>query len=382
MKKLLILGCSGSIGSQTVDVCRAHPEELRVMGVGIGVNYEALEGILKEFTDIEYVYSKERLLDLELNYPHIRFYHGEQGLIEIVKEESYDTLINAMVSDIGLKPTYEAILHKKDIALANKETLVIAGEVIMKAIRENGVRLYPIDSEHSAIWQCLNGNSRKDVKKLIITGSGGSFRNLERSELGSVTVEDALKHPNWKMGAKITVDSATMMNKGFEIMEAHYLFGIDYDHIDVLLHDESIVHSLVEYKDGSIMAQLSTPDMHLPIQYALLAPKHADFEFSESLDLAKVGTLHFKEMDYVRYPLVYLVKKLARFGGNIGAIINGANDECVKLFLEGRISFLDIEKGVNEALRNIKVVKNCTLDQLMEYNAEAKAFVNNYFTVR
>lgn len=379
MKKLLLLGASGSIGKQTLEVCETHPYDLQIVGVSVGNNTDALYQILNKHREIKYAYSIEEKPELELLFPNVKFFFGEDGLVEIVKQQDYDLLVNALVGFVGLKPTIEGIKNYKDIALANKESLVAAGDIVKALLKEYKVNLYPIDSEHSAIWQCLQGSDSKDIKRLIITGSGGSFRKLNRSQLVNVTVEEALNHPTWDMGAKITVDCATMMNKGFEVMEAHYLFDIDYENIDVILHDESIVHSFVEYKDGSTLAQMSTPDMRIPIQYALLYPSHCLSPHEEKLDLGRISELHFKEMDYERYPLVKIVKDIGKFGGNIGAIINGANDTAVSLFIEGKISFLDIEEAIKLALRNIPYKKNVTIDDIFEAHDKARDLVLSHY---
>lgn len=378
MKKLLIVGASGSIGKQTVDVCEKHPDELKISGVAVGYNTDSLLEVLSNH-DVEYAYSREKRPELEMLFPNVKFYYGEEGLIDIVKEADYDVLVNALVGFVGLMPTIEAIKRHKDVALANKESLVVAGDIVKGLVKETGVNLWPIDSEHSAIWQCLQGSSLKDVNKLIITASGGAFRDLNRNQLASVTLEQALAHPTWDMGEKITIDSATMMNKGFEIMEAHYLFDIDYDDIDVVIHDESIVHSMVEYKDGSVLAQMSHPDMRIPIQYALLQPSHQESPYEKKLDLASIGELHFRKMDYERYPLVKIVKDIGKFGGNIGSIINGANDEAVDMFIKGSISFLDIEEAVKFALRSIPYKKDASLDDIIRSNKEARDLVKALF---
>ncbi len=375
MKKLLLLGASGSIGTQTVDIVKAHPEDLCLVGASVGKNKEYLKTLLEEFP-LEYAYCIEEDLELESRYPATRFYFGPEGLFRIIKEASYDLLVNALVGFSGFKPTLLAIENHKDIALANKETLVAGGDIIMKAVKDYGVHLYPIDSEHSAIFQCLQGHRKEDVRRLIVTGSGGSFRDKTREELAGVTLQDALKHPVWSMGSKITIDSATMMNKGFEVMEAHYLFDMDYDKIDVILHKQSIVHSLVEYNDGSMIAQLGCPDMHLAIKYALLYPHHKYDEKVSHLDLGKVMTLDFKEMDYKRYPLVKLAKDVGRFGGNFGAILIGANDEAVSLFLHGRIPFIDIETYIFRTLEAAKFIKEPTADEIIRSNAWAREYVD------
>lgn len=376
MKRLLLLGASGSIGKQTIDVINEHPDKLKLVGAGVGKNTEWLKELLLTF-ELSFVYSIDRDEKLEQRYPNVRFYYGDKGLEEIVKEKEYDMFVNALVGFCGFVPTLNAINASKDVALANKETLVAGGDLIYEALKDKSVQLYPIDSEHSAILQSLQGNKREDVKRLILTASGGSFRDKTREELKNVTLEDALKHPNWSMGAKITVDSATMMNKGFEVMEAHHLFNMPYEKIDVLLHDESIIHSLVEYNDGSIINQIGAPNMRLPIKYALLYPRHLQDNNNDYLDLGKVGTLHFREVDYNRYPLVKLAKEVGQFGGNFGAILIGANDEAVDLFIHGHIPFLDIERLIFDTLKDAHFIKNPTAKDLIDSHNWAKKRVDD-----
>lgn len=374
MKKIIILGASGSIGTQTVDICLKYPDEIELVGASVGSNVSYLKDLLSK-VPLKYACTKEKCEELKILYPNTTFFYGDEGLIRMTEVEEYNLLVNALVGFSGFKPTLSAIVNHKDIALANKETLVVAGDLIKQALKENDVTLYPIDSEHSAIFQCLLGSDKRDVKRLIITGSGGSFRDLKRDELKNVSLKDALKHPVWNMGNKITIDSATMMNKGFEIIEAHYLFDIPYDEIDVVLHSESIIHSFVEFKDGSLMAQMSNPDMHLPIQYAILYPRHMESYSYNQLDLGKLGSLHFKEMDYERYPLVKIAKEVGKFGGNLGAVLNAANDKAVELFLDGKISFLDIEKSVIDTIGHAKYIKHPTLDEIMQSHKWAERYV-------
>lgn len=375
MKRVLLLGASGSIGKQAIDVINEHPYDLELVGAGVGTNVDFLRELLTKY-ELRYAYSINRIEELEKRYPYTKFFYGDDGLKEIVKEQEYDLFVNALVGFCGFIPTLNAIYNCKNVALANKETLVAGGDLVITAVKKMGITLYPIDSEHSAIAQALRGNKYEDVRRLIITGSGGSFRNLKRDELNDVTLEQALKHPNWNMGAKITVDSATMMNKGFEVMEAHYLFDMPYEKIDVILHDESVIHSMVEYKDGSIIAQLGTPDMRLPIKYALLYPNHVEDNNNNYLDLAKVGKLNFKEMDYSRYPLVKLAKEIGQFGGNFGAILIGANDEAVDLFIHKRIKFVDIEVLIIKTLKAAHFAKNPTAQELVEANNWARRYVD------
>lgn len=380
MKRILLLGASGSIGKQSIDIIKAHKDELELVGVSVYNNLPFLREILNEFK-ISFAYYKEYNQELIEEYPSVRFYFDEKGLEEIVKENDYDLLVNGLVGFVGFLPTLRAIENKKDIALANKETLVAGGEIIKKALKENNVTLLPIDSEHSAILQCLNGHYKKDVNRLIITASGGPFKNLNRSELKNVTVEDALKHPTWSMGNKITIDSATMMNKAFEIMEAHYLFDIEYKNIEPIIHRTSIIHSMVEYKDGTIMAQLSSPDMRLPIRYALLYPNNLEDENVKHLDLKEALSLDLEPVDYNRFPLLKIIKEIAPLKGNIGSTLVGANDEAVNLFLNRQIGFLDIEKSIIETLKNTTFIKYPTCEELLNTHKEAREYVRKMWNI-
>lgn len=375
MKKVLLLGCSGSIGKQTIDIIKEHKDSLQLVGVSVYNNVDYLKELLAEF-DIKFAYLKNYNEELNNLYPNTKFFYGDNGLEEIVKED-YDLLVNALVGFVGFVPTLNAINANKDIALANKETLVAGGQIIMKAIKEKGVKLFPIDSEHSAILQCLQGHNKKDVKKLIITASGGSFRDKRHDELEEVTLEDALHHPNWSMGSKITIDSATMMNKGFEIIEAHYLFDIPFDKIEPVLHYSSIVHSMVEYEDGSVIAQMSNPDMHLPIRYALLFPNNLKDENSQYLDFSKMLNLDFRPVDYGRYPLVKLAKEVGSLEGSFGAILIGANDEAVSLFLNRHIKFMEIEEYIFDTLKHAHFIQNPNVKDIIEANRWAKDYVKN-----
>ena len=375
MKKILLLGCSGSIGKQTIDIIKEHKDSLQLVGVSVYNNVDYLKELLAEF-DIKFAYLKNYNEELNNLYPNTKFFYGDNGLEEIVKED-YDLLVNALVGFVGFVPTLNAINANKDIALANKETLVAGGQIIMKAIKEKGVKLFPIDSEHSAILQCLQGHNKKDVKKLIITASGGSFRDKRRDELENVTLEDALHHPNWSMGSKITIDSVTMMNKGFEIIEAHYLFDIPFDKIEPVLHYSSIVHSMVEYEDGSVIAQMSNPDMHLPIRYALLFPNNLKDENSQYLDFSKMLNLDFRPVDYGRYPLVKLAKEVGSLEGSFGAILIGANDEAVSLFLNRHIKFMEIEEYIFDTLKHAHFIQNPNVKDIIEANRWAKDYVKN-----
>lgn len=375
MKKLILLGASGSIGLQSIDVIEKHPEDFELVAFSVGKRIETVRTILNKMNVSHVcVQQKEDCELLQQEYPDVHFCWGDEGLIELVTLEQGDTVINALVGFVGLIPTLKAIEAKKNIALANKETLIVGGKFVKEAIKRNHVTMTPIDSEHSAIFQCLQGNDKKTVEKLIITASGGSFRDRSREEIKNVTVKEALSHPNWSMGAKITIDSATLMNKGFEVIEAHYLFDIDYDQIDVLLHRESIVHSMVEYCDHSIIAQLGNADMRLPIQYALSHPSRFSLN-TESLDLAKVGTLHFEKVDEVRYPFLKLAYDMGRKEGNACAIMNAANEVAVACFLENKISFLEIEELVFKAIEAIPYIENATLEDVIASDKAARKFV-------
>ena len=376
MKRVILLGASGSIGSQSIEIIRQHQDELQLVGVSVGKNTDYLVRVLDEFNTIKYVYTIEANHELQCKYPRIQFFSGEYGLEQMARLQDYDLLENALVGFVGFKPTLQAIENDKDVALANKETLVAGGALINAALSKHKVNLYPIDSEHVAIWQCMQGHNKDDIKRLIITGSGGAFRDLSRQELCQATLKKALNHPVWNMGAKITIDSATMMNKGFEVIEAHYLFDIPYEKIDVILHPQSTVHSMVEYNDGSIMAQIGCPDMKMMIKYALLYPRHKADCVTSYLDLDKLSELTFRKMDYTRYPLVKLAKQIGGFEGNFGAILIGANDEAVDLFLHNRISFVDIETYILDTLKAAHFIQNPNADMIIESHRWAKEYVD------
>lgn len=348
MKYLYILGACGSIGMQTLDIVRKNKDEFQVVAMSVGSNLKLAQELILEFKPKIVCYrKKEHILDLD--YPHQSVY-GDEGLIHIANYHMADNewLVNALVGVAGLLPTVNAIKSGKNIALANKETLVVGGDIINELVKKHQVKLLPIDSEHSAILQCLQGEEKQEIKRLIITASGGSFRDKTREELRDVTVEDALKHPNWNMGSKITIDSATMMNKGFEVIEAHYLFDVDYKDIDTILHPESIVHSLVEFKDGSIKAQLGISDMRIPISYALNYPQHIN-EDLKSLNLWNLN-LHFQELSTKRYPCLGYAYDAAKKGVMYLTVLNASNEAAVYLFLNHYISFLEIEQIIFEEI--------------------------------
>lgn len=375
MKRLILMGASGSIGTQTIDVIKEHADELQLVGVSVGHNIDYLLQLLNEF-EIKYAYTIQENPALASHYPNTQFFYGQDGLQQMARLSDYDMLVNALVGFVGFKPTLEAIKNHKDIALANKETLVAGGKIINEALEEYKVNLYPIDSEHVAIWQCMQGHKKSDIRRLILTASGGAFRDLSRDQLLGASLSQALNHPVWNMGAKITIDSATMMNKGFEVIEAHYLFDLPYDKIDVILHKEATVHSMVEYEDGSILAQLGCPDMRLMIKYALLYPNHKWDRISNYLDFDKISSLNFMKMDYSRYPLVKLAKQVGSFEGNFGAVLIGANDEAVSLFLKERINFVDIESYIFKTLKAAHFIKEPSANQIIESHRWAKEYVD------
>ncbi len=350
MRYVYLLGSCGSIGCQSIDILLKHKEEFKIVAISVGHDLAKACEVIKQCNPEIVCFRKKSDLESFKDLNCIKVY-GDEGLNYVSSFHKYDDelLINALVGSAGLLPTVLAIKARKNIALANKETLVMAGDIINSLIKEYNVSLYPIDSEHSAIWQCIQGESHNEIKNLIITASGGSFRDKRREELASVTKEDALRHPNWSMGAKITIDSASMMNKGFEVIEAHHLFNIPYENIKTVMHKESIIHSLVEFNDGLIKAELGTPDMRGPISYALLYPHHSDFK-GETLDLVKVSKLTFCDLSTDRFPCLSYAYEAGKRGGVYTAVLNAANEAAVHLFLEDKIKFLDIEKIIRNEL--------------------------------
>lgn len=351
MRHLYIAGACGSIGTQTLDIVRENPDEFKVIGMSVGRNKELSLKLIEEFRPEIVCFRENYSYDLSYN-PII--VSGDSGLIELASYTKYEdeVFVNALVGMSGLMPTISAIKARKTIALANKETLVAGGDIVNEMVKKYNVSLVPIDSEHSAILQCLAGEEHKEIKRLIITASGGSFRDKTREELIGVKKEQALKHPNWSMGAKITIDSATMMNKGFEVIEAHHLFNVPYEKIDTILHPQSIVHSMVEFKDGTIKAELGSADMHTPISYALRYPHH-EIEESKTLDLIGLN-LEFKELSKKRFPCLEYAYYAAKMGGVYPAVLNAANEAAVYLFLNDKIEFLEIEKIIYNEITNKK----------------------------
>jgi len=378
VKYVSLLGASGSIGRQTLDVIEQHPTDLQLVAMSIGENLTFGREIIARFSPkLVSVKSKEDCDKLKLEFTNeIKFVYGMEGLIEVATFEQADVLLNAVVGSVGLLPTLQAIKAHKTIAIANKETLVTAGHLIIEAAKQYNVDLLPVDSEHSAIFQCLQGERENNIERIILTASGGSFRDKNRDELRNVTVEDALNHPNWNMGAKITIDSATMMNKGLEVIEAHWLFQLPYDKINVLLHKESIIHSMVEFHDSSVIAQLGTPDMKVPIQYALTYPDRFELIGSTRLNLAKVGQLHFKDVDLDRYRAVRFAYTAGKIGGTMPTVLNAANEEAVNAFLNHKISFLAIEELIENALDQHSPIMNPSLEIISQVDVETRAYIS------
>lgn len=378
MKSISLLGATGSIGTQALDIIRNNHDKFSLVAISAGKNINLVRKIITEFNpQLVSVQEKSDMDVLKAEFPGIDFCSGTSGLLEVAVYEKADILLNAVMGSIGLAPTLAAIKEKKTIAIANKETLVTAGHIVMNLARECKVPILPVDSEHSAIFQCIQGEKLQDVERLIITASGGSFRDLNREQLASVTVEQALSHPNWSMGSKITIDSATMMNKGLEVIEAHWLFDLPYEKIDVLLHRESIIHSMVEYVDSSVIAQLGTPDMRVPIQYALTYPERLPLQSSSRLNLAEVGKLHFEEMDFNRYKCLQFAYDAGKAGGTLPTVLNAANEVAVNAFLEGRISFLAIEDMIEQALGRHNNIDNPDLSTIQDVDVETRNFIHS-----
>jgi 1-deoxy-D-xylulose-5-phosphate reductoisomerase len=383
LKRIALLGATGSIGQQTLDVIRLHPEQFQLVSMSIGRNVKEAKKIIKEFSPkVVSVLKKEDRDALKLEFDHISFVYGEEGLIEVASQPDADIVVTAVVGSVGLVPTLEAIKLGKAIALANKETLVTAGHIVMEAASKHGASILPVDSEHSAIYQCLQGEQEKAIERIILTASGGSFRDKRREELEGVTVSQALNHPNWSMGAKITIDSATMMNKGLEVIEAHWLFQIPYEKIDVVLHKESIIHSMVEFQDTSVIAQLGTPDMRVPIQYALTYPERMAFPQAKRLNLWEIGTLHFSKMDFERFRCLAFAFEAGKQGGTMPTVLNAANEEAVDAFLKEKLTFLQIEDVLQEALERHTIVQNPCLDTIKEVDSKTRDFVKSLISKR
>lgn len=375
MKQIAILGSTGSIGTQALDVIRQHPDRFEARVLTAGSNAELLVEQAREFhpdavviaDESKYQAVSEALADLP-----VKVYAGADALCQVVLSDGIDMVLTAMVGFAGLRPTVAAIKAHKTLALANKETLVVAGQLIRRLCMENRVGILPVDSEHSAIFQCLQGEGNNAITRILLTASGGPFRNFTREQLELVTKQQALKHPNWSMGAKITIDSATMMNKGFEMIEAHWLYDVKPRDIQVVVHPESVIHSAVEFEDGAVIAQLGTPDMRLPIQYAFSYPERLPLN-GKRLDLFALGSLHFEPADLHRFPCLALAYESIAQGGNMPCILNGAGEVANLAFREDRIRFMDIPRITEAVMHKADYLKNPSLDDLFATDKQARA---------
>ena len=378
MKKIAVLGSTGSIGTQTLEVVRENGD-IQVMGLAAGSNTDLLEKQIREFHPVKAaVWSKEKAKELRVRVADTdtEIISGMEGLIEVAVMEDTQILVTAIVGMIGIRPTIEAIKAGKDIALANKETLVTAGHLIMPLAEKTGVSILPVDSEHSAIFQSLQGNDRRTVKKILLTASGGPFRGKKQEDLLEIRVEDALKHPNWSMGAKITIDSSTMVNKGLEVIEAKWLFDVEVDDVQVVVQPQSIIHSMVEYEDGAVIAQLGTPDMKLPIQYALYYPERRYLP-GERLDFWSIGKLDFEKPDMETFYGLKLAYEAGKRGGSLPTVFNAANELAVSMFLRQEAKYLEISEIIEDCMMAHKIIENPTLEQILEIEAETYERINS-----
>lgn len=378
MKKISILGSTGSIGVQTLEVCR-NLKDIKVEAITANSSIDKIEEQVKEFKPkLVSIMDNDKAEELKERlsktvYSNIKVMSGMEGLVEAATMDSADTVVVSVVGNIGIKPTYEAIECKKEIALATKEVMVSGGNLITGKLKEKGVRILPIDSEHSAIFQSLQGNSMNKIRRIILTASGGPFRGKKKADLMNVTAAQALKHPNWSMGAKITIDSASMMNKGLEVIEAKWLFDVDVDQIQVVVHPQSILHSAVEYEDGAVIGQMGVPDMKVPISYALTYPNRIENGF-EKLDITKVGTLTFEEPDTETFECLSLAYKAIKAGGTMPAVLNAANEIAVAAFLKGNIGFMDIPRIIKNTMENHTVIHNYNIDELLAADSWGRSY--------
>lgn len=381
MKNISILGATGSIGTQTLDVIRNSEEKINLIGITANSSVDKVKEIIGEF-EPKYVAMMDensaKIIEEFCNkeYPNIKVFSGIDGLVKVATLEEIDTVVTSVVGMIGLKPTIAAIEAKKDIALANKETLVVAGELVMNKAKENNVKILPVDSEHSAIFQSLSGYKNKDINKILLTASGGPFRGKTIEDLKDVTVKEALKHPKWNMGQKISIDSATLMNKGLEVIEAHFLFDCDYDNIEVIVHPQSIIHSMVEYKDASVIAQLGSPDMRLPIQYALNYPERKEM-IANPVNFYELGALTFEKPDLETFKCLKFAYEAGKIGGLAPTILNGANEEAVALLLKEKIKFLQIAEIIEECMNVFKknYYDELTLDNIIKLDKKVREYI-------
>jgi 1-deoxy-D-xylulose-5-phosphate reductoisomerase len=379
MKNIAILGATGSIGTQTLDVLRFHKDDFKLIGISANRSTQSIMNIIDEFLpktvammdfeayNIILDYCTEKGYDIEVNF-------GIEGLNKVATHKEVDIVVTSVVGMIGLEPTLKAIWAGKTIALANKETLVVAGELVMSEAKKNNVSILPVDSEHSAIFQSLQGNDMNQIDKILLTASGGPFRGKKIEDLSTVTIKDALKHPNWSMGPKITIDSATLMNKGLEVIEAHWLYNCSYDKIEVVVHPQSVIHSMVQYEDGAIIAQLGTPDMKLPIQYALNYPSRKR-NIGGTLDFKTLRALTFEIPDMQTFKCLDLAFKAGKLGKLMPCILNAANEACVSLFLNSRIEFLQIGDVVEECMNKFDYNKEVTLENVKAIDKEVRDYV-------
>ncbi|QCR31832.1 1-deoxy-D-xylulose-5-phosphate reductoisomerase [Lysinibacillus sp. SGAir0095] len=378
MKKISLLGATGSVGMQTIDILLNNPESFQLVALSSGRNIEKTREIISQLSpELVSVQDEKDAVELSKEFPQIHFTFGTKGLVEVATHPDSTVLVNAVLGSVGLESTLAAIQMGKTIAIANKETLVTAGHLVMAEAKKYNATILPVDSEHSAIFQSMNGENPKQIERLILTASGGSFRDKTRDELKHVTVKDALNHPNWSMGSKITIDSATMMNKGLEVIEAHFLFDMPFEKIDVLLHKESIIHSLVEYHDTSVMAQLGTPDMRVPIQYALSYPDRLPLIEGTRLDLAKVAQLNFKEVDFDRFRALKLAYDAGQAGGTLLTAMNAANEAAVGLFLQEKITFLQIEEVIEQIMNNHHNILVPDLETILHVDSQTRKSVES-----
>lgn len=376
MKKISILGSTGSIGTQTLEVIRQH-QDIQVLGLSCGSNIDLLEKQIREFRpEVVSVSSEEKakLLKERLGDYKVQIRCGMEGLIDVATLPEIDMVVTAVVGMMGIRPTIAAILAQKDIALANKETLVTAGHIIMPLAKEKNVSILPVDSEHSAIFQSLQGNENNPIDKILLTASGGPFRGKCRTEMENIQVEDALKHPNWNMGRKITIDSSTLVNKGLEVMEAKWLFNVELDQIQVVVHPQSVIHSAVQYKDGAIIAQLGTADMKIPIQYALYYPNRPYLK-GERLDLFQLSSISFEKPDLDNFVGLRLAYEAMQRGGNVPTVFNAANEKAVALFLDKKISYLHITDIIEKAMEECSFIANPGLEEILETELKTYEYI-------
>ena len=377
-KKISILGSTGSIGTQTLEIVSANAD-IEVVGLAAGSNIKLLEEQIRKYKPkAACVFDKDKAAELRIKISDTdcKILDGMDGLIEIATLSDADIVVTAVVGMIGIKPTIAAIKAGKDIALANKETLVCAGHIIIPLVKECNVRLLPVDSEHSAIFQCLQGNEKNKIDKILLTASGGPFRGYTKEQLKSVTLEDALKHPNWSMGHKITIDSSTMVNKALEVMEAHWLFDVSVDDIEVVVQPKSIIHSMVQYEDGAVIAQLGTPDMKLPIQYALYYPERRYLK-GDRLDFSKLTDIQLEKPDMDVFDGLRLGIEAGRIGGSLPTVFNAADEAAVAMFLNKEISYMQITAKIKEAMDSHKLIKNPSVDDILEIQREVEELVRH-----